>query len=140
MSMRPEENEALAAVRGQLNQIHRGLLAVHKELLEHERVRYERQHGRVGSPYDFLQLAIGDPWFAWLKPLTALITQVDEYLALKETPAPGAGEALAKQAKELVRPAEQGDFQYQYLHAIQESPEVASAHGEWRTILRGLEG
>jgi hypothetical protein len=127
-------------VRLRFTRIHQGLLVVHKQLLDHERIRYERQHGRIASSGEFLRLAIEDPWFAWLRPLTALITQIDEYMESKEAPPPGAGDALFAECRRLLSPLEDGDpFQHQYFHAIQESPEVASAHGQWRTTLLQLE-
>jgi hypothetical protein len=127
-------------VRARLNRVHHGLIVVHKQLLDHERIRYERQHGRISSAGEFLRLAIEDPWFAWLRPLTALITQIDEFLESKEPPAPGADNALFEECQRLLKPLEAGDaFQHQYFHAIQESPEVASAHGQWRTLLLQIE-
>jgi hypothetical protein len=127
-------------VKARFERVHQGLIVVHKQLLEHERIRYERQHGRIPSAGEFLRLAIEDPWFAWFRPLTALITQIDEFLESKEAPAAGAGDSLFAECQRLLKPLEEGDaFQHQYFHAIQESPEVASAYGEWRTLMLQLE-
>src|SRR2546423_1527812 len=43
-------------LRNELNEVHRGLLHVHKALIDHERMRYEREHGRVASAGEFLQI------------------------------------------------------------------------------------
>src|SRR5690349_1128524 len=59
-------------LRRRLDLAHGGLLRVHKALLDHERVRYERERGRVGGPGEFLQIVINDPWFAWLRPVSEL--------------------------------------------------------------------
>src|SRR4051812_41675850 len=73
------ENVIPPEVRERFDRVHQGLIVVHKQLLDHERIRYERQHGRIPSAGEFLRLAIEDPWFAWFRPLTALITQIDEF-------------------------------------------------------------
>jgi hypothetical protein len=60
------------------------LLQLHKVLLEDERRTYERVHGRIPSPGAFLQLLLSDSWFAWLRPVTGLVVEIDEALAAKE--------------------------------------------------------
>jgi hypothetical protein len=133
------------ALRRQLDEAHAGLLRVHKALLDHERVRYERERGRIAGPGEFLQIVINDPWFAWLRPVSELIVRIDEFSASKGEVDPLEGEALLGQARELLVPAEEGgggdsggagggasEFQRQYGRALRESPEASLAHGEWR--------
>ena len=85
---RKSEGSALpAAVRRRLNDARLGLLALHKALLDYERIRYERTHGRVESSGAFLQLAIGDPQFAWLRSISEVVVQIDQLLVSDE---PGA--------------------------------------------------
>ena len=135
-----EKSPQRTRVHRQLNDAHGYLLAVHKALLDHERVRYERAHGPIGSPGEVLQLGINDPWFAWLRPLTALITQMDEFVSSKTPPDITLGPALLKQSRALLTPAENaGPFQSQYLQLIQESPEIAAAHAQWKLMLRQLD-
>ena len=123
-------------LRERLNAAHHGLLIVHKALLDHERIRYERQHGTIGSSGELLQLVIGDPWFAWLRLASGLIVQIDEYLEAKEPADPRDGEALLTQARTLSTPSETGsEFQRNYQRALQESPEVTVAQGEWKRAL-----
>jgi hypothetical protein len=120
-------------LRRRLDRAHGGLLRVHKALLDHERGRYERERGPVGSPGEFLQIVIHDPWFAWLRPVSELAVQIDEATSAREPADPQTAEALLKKAQELLAPAEQGDdFQRAYHRAIQDSPAVAMAHGEWK--------
>ena len=61
-----------------LDHIFRALLRLHKALLDDERVSYERVHGRIPSNGAFLQLVLGDAWFAWLRPLSQLMVKLDE--------------------------------------------------------------
>ena len=62
----------------------RGLLRVHKALLDDARIRYEREQGRIEGSGALLQLVLNDPWFAWLHPLSGLVVQIDELLAADE--------------------------------------------------------
>jgi len=120
-------------MRRQLNELHEVLLAAHKALLDHERIRFEQVHHRIESPGEFLQLAMGDPFFAWLRVLSGLITQIDEFVCSKEPPDLRSGAALLAQARTILTPTENGnEFQSNYLRAMQESPEVALAHAQWK--------
>ena len=79
-----------------------------------------------------LQAVIHDPFFAWLRPLSELIVQVDEYLSSDDA-AVADGEALEKQAAALLRPSEEGDeFAARYFRAMQDSPAVVMAHADWK--------
>ena len=131
---RPQsDNPTERDLRTRLDAAHSGLLRVHKAIIDHERVRYERQHGSVGGPVEFLEIVIRDPWFAWIRPISELIVQIDEFTASKEPTDPKDGEALLVQARELLVPSETGDdFRREYYRAVQESPDVAMMHGEWR--------
>ena len=48
------------------------LTALHKTLIESERIVYERLW-QIESQNQFLQLLISDPWFAWLHPISELV-------------------------------------------------------------------
>jgi hypothetical protein len=56
------------------------LVDLHKTLINSERITYAQFFGAVGSPGAFLHLITHDPWFAWLRPLSAFITTIDEAL------------------------------------------------------------
>ncbi len=114
------------------------VLAVHRALLETERLAWERMNGRVAGNLEVLRLAIEDPWFAWLRPLTALIAAMDEALQ-DQTP---EGEArlapMLAQTASLLRPDENGtDFQQRYDEFVQRAPDVAVAHGRLMRVLAG---
>ena len=115
-------------VRQQLDDLRRGLLRVHKSLLEDARIRYEREQGRIEGSGAFLQLVLNDPWFAWLHPLSGLVVQIDELLASDEATS-ADGEALLNQARALLKPDSTGEgFQRRYHRAIQDVPDVLIAH------------
>ena len=107
------------------------LLALHKALLDSERVEYERTIGKIQSPNHFLQLLLQDPWFAWLSPLSQLVVSMDEALDAKEPLTVAGVAALAKQTELLVTPSENGKgFARHYHEALQRDPDVVLAHAE----------
>ncbi len=130
------ENELTAPTRAQLTRVRTVLLRLHKTLLDFERQGYERERGTIGNSYEFLQLVMSDPWFAWLRQLSELIVEMDELLAAKETPREDTAVALIQQARLLLTPAEAGsEFQKKYFAAMQQSPEVVLAHSEFAKVL-----
>lgn len=58
------------------------LLELHSALLEITRTEYERTHGAVQGSSAYLQLVTGDEAFAWLRPLSRLIVDLDDKDAL----------------------------------------------------------
>ena len=125
--------------RDSLKHIRQGLLRLHKMLLDQERVDYERARGKIGNSYEFLQLALKDPWFDWLHRLSELIVQIDEALDTRDSEHPTTdedAEALLARAKTLLSPSENGtQFQKNYFLALQRSPDVVLLHSE---IVRAL--
>jgi hypothetical protein len=137
--MTERRNDLPEPLRRQLDEAHRGLLRVHKALLDFERERYEAAHGPVGGPGALLQLVINDPAFAWLRPISEFVVQIDEWTSARESRVPAEGEALLAQARGMLAPAEEGEeFQRRYFQAIRESDAVAEAHAQWRlSVQRG---
>jgi len=130
---RRNEAPAMADLRRRLDAAHRGLLRIHKAIIDHERTRYELAHGSVGGPLEFLQLVLNHPWFAWVRPISELTVQIDEFTSSREPAEQTLGEALLVRAREFLVPNETGEpFAREYHRAIQESPDVAMAHGEWK--------
>jgi hypothetical protein len=119
-----------------LDHLSRALLRLHKALLDDERVSYERVHGRIPSNGAFLQLVLGDAWFAWLRPLSRLMARLDE---LSEADEPSTGEditALLASVRTLLTPTQEGEgFGRQYHDALQRGPEVVLAHAAVRAWL-----
>ena len=113
------------------------LLALHKALLDSERTAYEPSHGPVASPGAFLQLVINDPWFAWLRPVTSLIVQIDETLAAKRPPAAARDfERLIEDMRALLSPSrEADDFWRRYSGAMQRDPAVEVLHQQIEAAL-----
>ena len=118
-------------LRKRLEKVRVALLALHKALVDSERIGYEQTMGTIPSPNHFLQLLMKDPWFAWLQPLSQLIVTMDEALDAKEPPTDEAAEALLKEAWVLLSPSETGQgFSNHYFNALQRDPNVIFAHRE----------
>jgi hypothetical protein len=130
------EIELTEITRQQLVKVRTVLLRLHKTLLDFEREGYERARGKIGNSYEFLQVVMSDPWFAWLRQLSELIVEIDELLAAKEMPREATALALIRQASILLTPSVSGsEFQRKYFAAMQQSPEVVLAHSEFASVL-----
>jgi hypothetical protein len=118
--------------RQRLSELREKLLMLHKALLDSERTSYELVHGPIPSPGAFLQLLINDARFAWLRPVTTLIVQIDESLAAKNPP-PSSREfaQLIEDMRALLTPSrEENGFWKRYSGAVQRDPGVAVLHEE----------
>jgi hypothetical protein len=133
-------NEGMSELtRETLKDLRTGLLRLHKLLLDLERRDYERSRGPIGNSYEFLQLALKDPWFDWLHRLSELIVQIDESLDTRESETPlteDDAKALLERAKTLLAPSESGtQFQKNYFLALQQSPDVVLLHSDVMRLL-----
>lgn len=114
----------------------RALLRLHKALLDHERVSYERVHGRIPSNGAFLQLVLEDTWFAWLRPLSQVMAKLDELGEEDNSPDGPDHATLIASIRTLVTPSEEGTgFGGHYYEALQREPDVVLAHAAVRTLL-----
>lgn len=118
-------------IRKRLEEVRHALLALHKTLVDSERVTYETTVGPIRSPNQFLQLLTSDPWFAWLQPLSQLIVSMDETLDSKEPVTDQAVETIVKEANILLHPSENSEgFPRHYYDALQRDPDVVIAHAD----------
>jgi hypothetical protein len=117
------------SMRKSLTGLRQGLIALHKLLLDHETVGYERIHGRVPK-LELLQLVLHHERFAWLRPISRLIAQIDDTLDAEEPPTTDEDvRRLFVQARALLRPAEdETAFGHKYFVALQSDPDVILSH------------
>lgn len=119
-----------------LNELSQTLLRLHKAWLDSERQSYERVHGRIASNGAFLQLVLGDSWFAWLRPLSYSITRLDELAETDRISSSAELTDLLDSVRTLLRPAEEGEgFARHYYDALQRAPEVGLIHAEVKMLL-----
>jgi hypothetical protein len=123
-------------VRRGLKDLRHGLLRLHKTLLDSEQVTYERIHGRVESAGQLLQLVMGDPWFAWLRPLSHLVIRIDEMLEDEQEATSQDIARVLSEVRGLLTPSEQGEgFERNYYEALQRTPDVVLAHAHVKKLL-----
>jgi len=124
-----------AESRERLRGVSRALLRLHKALLDDERVQFERVRGRIESSGEFLQLVLHDEWFAYLRPLSTLVVEIDELLDA-EAATKEEADALIAQARAMLKPSETGnEFERRYYAAIQRDPDVIFAQREVIRVL-----
>ena len=122
-----------------LKDLRNGLLRLHMNLLDSERAAYERDIQRITSPGQYLNLALNDPWFAWLRELSQFIVMIDETLDLEEPASTQDAERLITRARALISPSENGDgFARRYFEAMQRDPGVVLAHRDMMGVFAEL--
>jgi hypothetical protein len=123
----------------QLTEVRHALLRLHKALLDGQRVKYEKVHGRVQSSGELLKLVIQNPEFDWLHRLSELVVEIDEAMEDKDEPiTTDAARTFLKQVSVLLTPDEGGAvFGQKYFVAIQEDPAAGRIHGEIRGMMGG---
>jgi hypothetical protein len=119
-----------------LEELRNALLELHRAILQAQRIRYERDHGRVDSRGELLQLVVRHPEFAWIRGLSALIAQLDEW---SQSEAPGRGEeiaAIVRALKTLIQPdGTNEEFTTRYWPLLEITPEALVAHVRlWRLL------
>ena len=116
------------------------LLELHKTLLDAQRVRYEREHGRVESRGELLDLVLRDESFEWLRVLSALIAQLDELTATdkvddKSGDAGAEMRSVIDKLRALVRFEGNHGFTDPYREIIEAVPDALVAHVQLSRLL-----
>jgi hypothetical protein len=118
--------------RGAVRELARALRELHKRGLATTQQSFEKLHGRVRGPGELLQLAVHDPLFAWLRPLSQQIVALDELAEAEAIGAPDLDAARASVAELLEANAE---FRATYLVYLQAEPDLVLAHAALRRLL-----
>ena len=129
---------ALAVAR--VRALRLALLGLHKSLIETERRRYEKDHGRIESPHVVLRLVLEAPAFQWLHPIAEVIVQMDEKLAEEGAIGVAESEAFVDRVRHLLygRDDRHERFLEAYQRTLQAEPEVVMAHAEVTRHLAGM--
>jgi hypothetical protein len=112
------------------------LLTLHKSLLDAQRIRYEREHGRIESSQAFLGLVLEHPAFAWLRSMSALIARLDEWMEEGEAAVPDdLAEMIAALRSLIQAESPHAEFGKPYWEIVNDVPEALVAHVQlWRLI------
>lgn len=119
--------------RASLKIISASLRKLHKALIDLETARF----GPIGSPFEHLQLVSSHPQFAWIRCLSEILVELDERL---DEPVEIAAATVLSYKTVIERllalgPENDTEFSKKYIAALQESSEVAMAHGALRHLL-----
>ncbi len=135
-TMKPSSQDPRQRLTGLRNE----LLKLHTVLLHSERALYERDTQRIRSSHQFLDLALNDPAFAWLRVLSQFVVSIDEMLEAEEAPSAAEAGRLVRRAHALLSPVNtNGAFERPYLEALQRDPDVVLAHAAALELLRRIE-
>ena len=94
-------------LRQRLKALRLALLRLHKALIDAERGEWEKSRGPASSN-ELLKALIEDPFFAWLRPFSGLIVEINEALAGDEAVSEAGARAFVERARELVA-VDEGD-------------------------------
>jgi len=123
-----------------LDKLRHALLQLHKALLDAQRIRYERENGRVESRGELLALVLEDASFEWLRVLSALIARLDE-LAEANKVDDKSGDARAEmrgaieRLRTLVRFEGNEGFTGPYREIVEAVPDALVAHVQLSRLL-----
>ena len=117
-----------------LDKLRRALLELHKTLLDAQRIRYERENGRVESRGELLDLVLRDASFEWLRVLSALIARLDE-LAAEDKDAGAEMRGVIDRLRTLVRFEGNSGFTDPYREIIEAVPDALVAHVQLSRLL-----
>jgi hypothetical protein len=106
-----------------------GLLRLHKALLDGQRAKFERQHGRIATAGDLLQLVIHNPQFDWLHRLSELVVEIDEATDAKEPFSPDAARGFLAQVRRLLE-SDDPAFGQQLRQAMKVDPKVEQEYAQ----------
>jgi hypothetical protein len=117
------------------------LLELHKAMLGVQRIEYERARGRIETRGEFLGLVLNHPDFEWIRALSALIAQLDEWADDEAATAAGL-EGLVNALRSLIRrEGSNPAFSVRYWKMVEEHPDVTVAHVKaWREVGGGASG
>jgi hypothetical protein len=104
-------------------------------------LKAERRFAPSGAGLELLDRLMNDPAWAWLRPLSTLISEVDHALAQDAEMSELEGAAAAAHVRGLVfGEGDQIDTEFltRYRSLLQLDHELASTHGQLRALLKEL--
>jgi hypothetical protein len=123
----------------QLRTLSGALQELHRSLIETARHGYEVASGPVRSRGELLELLLHAEAFAWLRPLSGLIVEIDELAARDPAPTPTETAAMGTLVRAFTASSDDPDaFGSRYVGLLVSEPRVAMAHVGLRDALAGF--
>jgi hypothetical protein len=117
--------------RANLREVASAARTLHHRLLVATQKSFEKLHGRVEGPGKLLQLAVHDPLFAWLRPLSQQLALLDELAEADQLHDVDVARAAAEVSQVLESEPTRGP----YLVYLQSEPDVVIANATLRPLL-----
>ena len=117
------------------DKLRHALLELHKALLDAQRIRYERENGRVESRGELLDLVLEDASFEWLRVLSALIARLDELAEADDKDARAEMRGVIERLRTLVCFEGNDGFTGPYREIIEAAPDALVAHVQLSRLL-----
>jgi hypothetical protein len=136
-TMHTPDSPERAGLRSALRDVSKALLPLHRALIEAAKDDYAFGVAAV-KPSQLLQLLNDDPFFAWLKPLTSLIVDIDEMARTDFEPSDI--DAIADRVDRLFGAKAEEAFAAQYIPMLQRSVDIAVGHAALRKAAGRLRG
>lgn len=117
--------------RGNLKNLSKAMLRLHKTLLDAAKVDYEAKNGTIASVNQYFQLVIDDPHFAWLRKLSSLIALIDEAVSIRRPATEAEAKGLENEAKLLLN-FQDGDesFNEKFQTALQNNQDAVLGYND----------
>lgn len=118
------------------DEIRHALLDLHKSMIDAQRIIYERDHGRVETPAQFLGLVLEHPEFEWIRELSALMALLDEWREdAREVESVGLDDIVGALRALIQRDSTNVRFTDRYWRMLDSTPEVLVGHVKlWRML------
>src|SRR5438552_13985875 len=123
-----------------LDRLRHALLQLHKTLLDAQRIRYERENGRIESRGELLALVLEDASFEWLRVLSALIARLDELAETDDKDSGAELRGVIERLRTLVRFEGNDGFTGPYREIVEAVPDALVAHVQLSRLLNAPGG
>lgn len=110
------------------------LKSVHRRFLELERLQAEKDFEKKLNPFVFVQTLTQDKRFAWLRPLSSMIADLDAILDEAEVTPENKKFMLEEIAKVLALPQIKDRYEFHRMN----DPEFTLLHAEFMCALNNL--
>jgi len=137
-TMHTPDDPVRAQQRAALRETSKTLIPLHRALIEAAKADYAAATMMGTTPTQLLRLLTDDPFFAWLKPVTALIVDIDEMARVDFAPEDVA--KIADRIDRLFGLTGEASFAEKYIPMLQRDVDVAIGHAALRQALRKLRG
>ena len=135
-TMHTPDDAPRAAARAALRETSRVLIPLHRSLIEAAKSDYVFAYEPVEHPTQLFRLVSDHPFFAWLKPITALIVEIDDMVRRDFEVTEAI--AIADRVDALFGPNPNAEFAERYVPILQRDVDVAIGHAAVRKASAAL--